>query len=153
MKNDKKALENLISELHWMARRYADNRTSGVTRLFNDVTKKLLRMGVRLESGKEGCFAKDRMGRSYDGLSEAEAAAIEDRSKTDPSDEAMAKVATAAIKLADWGFFSAKDAKDGDVQELLLAAFQLKTLRNYFPKERECRHGCGDDDDDGCGRD
>lgn len=69
------ALRNIARDLHWMARRYADNRQSYSTSLFNGHTRDLLRLGVPLNpTGDETIWARDMMGRNYDGLSDEEAA-------------------------------------------------------------------------------
>lgn len=55
--------------LHWMARRYADGRSSYSPGLFNGIARKLLSSGVEL---KRPHFARDGMGRDFDGLTDAE---------------------------------------------------------------------------------
>lgn len=64
-----------LMSLHWMARRYADGRSSYSPGLFNGVTRKLIASGVEL---KEPFFARDGMGRKYDGLTDEQAQAAED---------------------------------------------------------------------------
>ena len=56
-----------------MARRYADHRSSCVGSIFNDHTRTLLKLGVELNTCDDIIWARDGMGRPYDGLSEAEA--------------------------------------------------------------------------------
>lgn len=69
------ALRRIVVDLHWMARRYVDGRSSYATRLFNSHTRALLAMGVELNTTADGTiWARDAMGRAYDGLSEEEAA-------------------------------------------------------------------------------
>src|SRR5690606_1647587 len=69
------ALRRIVVDLHWMARRYVDGRTSYATRLFNDHTRALVALGVELNRTSDGTiWARDGMGRAYDGLSEEEAA-------------------------------------------------------------------------------
>lgn len=63
-----------IMSLHWMARRYADGRSSYSPGLFNAVTRKLLAAGAEL---KRPLFARDGMGRRYDGLTDEQAAEAE----------------------------------------------------------------------------
>lgn len=72
------ALERIVRELHWMARRYADGRSTYATARFNDCTRHLLALGVDLQPGREGLWARDGMGRRHDGLTEAEAASVTD---------------------------------------------------------------------------
>ncbi len=67
-------LHNIIRDLHWMARRYADGRQSTCTSTFNDITRKLLEWEVPLNKTGDGTlWARDGGGRCYDNLSEAEA--------------------------------------------------------------------------------
>jgi hypothetical protein len=67
-------LTAIVIDFHWMARRYANGRNSYVTKLFNDYTKELLKMGFTLNSTVDKTiFAKDSMGRNYDGLTDREA--------------------------------------------------------------------------------
>lgn len=68
-------LEKIIRDLHWMARRYSDGRQSYAVGLFNDNTRKLLALGVELSAAGDGLWARDAMGRRYDGLTETEAEA------------------------------------------------------------------------------
>lgn len=69
LENDLFVLKNIVSDLHWMARRYADGRASYATSMFNDATRKLLRMGVRLNPTTDGkLFADDRMGPAFSGI-------------------------------------------------------------------------------------
>ena len=67
------SLENIIRELHWMARRYTDDRSSYATSLFNDCTRVALNNGVKLKTPDNTIWACDDMGRRFDGLSDAEA--------------------------------------------------------------------------------
>lgn len=68
------ALRAIAMDLHWMARRYADGRSSYATRLFNENTRAMLRMEMKLNPTGDGIiWARDEMGRSYDGLSDEEA--------------------------------------------------------------------------------
>src|SRR5690606_41919010 len=69
------ALRRIVVDLHWRARRYVDGRTSYATRLFNDHTRALVALGVELNRTSDGTiWARDGMGRAYDGLPEAHAA-------------------------------------------------------------------------------
>lgn len=67
------ALQKVIQDIHWMARRYADGRMSYSTKMFNDAIKKAMEYGVELRQTDGTLFARDGMGRAYDGLSDAEA--------------------------------------------------------------------------------
>ena len=68
------ALRKIATDFHWMARRYADGRSSYVTRMFNENTRAMLRMEVEVNStADEIIWARDAMGRGFDGLSDEEA--------------------------------------------------------------------------------
>jgi len=70
-----RALERIVVDLHWMARRYADGRASYATGLFNGHTRDLIRLGIHLNPTGDGTiWARDRMGRGCDGLTDEEAA-------------------------------------------------------------------------------
>jgi hypothetical protein len=144
-------LEQAVIELHWMARRYADKRSSYVTRIFNNITRKLLWIGVELGE-QEGYFARDGMGREFDGLTSEEVAAIKDKGDGNSTLDAMARVYTATVKLKKRGLFS-ENSRDEDVYELLMAIRAVEALRNdstiIFPQER--KRGCGEDPDTRCG--
>lgn len=65
----------IIRDLHWMARRYADMRSSYAPSLLNRHVKDLLEFGYEL---REPLFARDGMGRSFDGLTDEQLAAAEE---------------------------------------------------------------------------
>jgi hypothetical protein len=68
------ALKRYCADLHWMARRYVDGRSSYAPSMFNGITRGLLSMGVQLNATGDGIiWARDGMGRGFDKLSEAEA--------------------------------------------------------------------------------
>lgn len=60
-----------LMSLHWMARRYADGRSSYSPGLFNGITRKLLAAGAELKTPH---FARDGMGRRFDGLTDEQVA-------------------------------------------------------------------------------
>lgn len=67
-------LRRIVQDLHWMARRYCDGRQTYATGVFNTHTRALLAPGIPLNPSTDGTiWARDAMGRAYDGLSEAEA--------------------------------------------------------------------------------
>lgn len=67
-------LRHIVADLQWMARRYANGRRTYATAILNDHTRALLRMGAVLNpTGDEIIWARDGMGRAYDGLTDAEA--------------------------------------------------------------------------------
>ena len=69
------ALENIVKDLHWAARRYGDGRMSYFTSLCNERTRQLLSLGVELNYTGDGTiWCRDAMGRRYDGLTDEEAA-------------------------------------------------------------------------------
>lgn len=63
----------IIQHLHWMARRYVDGRQSYATSVFNDCVREAIRLGIELRHPDKTVWAKDAMGRRYDGLSDSEA--------------------------------------------------------------------------------
>jgi len=75
IENEMQELTHITKDFHWMARRYADGRISYATSLFNDHVRALLKMGIDLKSTgvKESIWAKDGMGRVFDGLTDEEA--------------------------------------------------------------------------------
>lgn len=68
------SLKSACADLHWMARRYADGRSTYATSLFNSITRNLIKLGVKLNpTGDEIIWARDAMGRGYDSLTRAQA--------------------------------------------------------------------------------
>jgi hypothetical protein len=68
-------IKNAVRDLHWMARRYADGRCSYAPGMFNGRVRDLLAAGLQLG---QPLFARDGMGRAFDGLTEEEVAAAEE---------------------------------------------------------------------------
>jgi len=66
-------LENALKETLWMARRYADGRATYAASSYNSVVRQLLELGVSLPKTDGTLWARDGMGRRYDGLTDAEA--------------------------------------------------------------------------------
>jgi hypothetical protein len=103
-----------VRDLHWMARRYADNRTSYAPHMFNEHTRACLRGGVKFRGA--AIFARDGMGRAFDCLTDAEAAAAEADGVGMVRDEEMAELrekltaAEASIAQARKGLESAHAA-------------------------------------------
>ena len=63
------ALAEIVRDFHWMARRYADNRQSYATSMFNEYTAHLIRAGLMLNPcGDDGLWARDQMGAQYEGV-------------------------------------------------------------------------------------
>jgi len=64
-KHRAKALERIAIDLHWMARRYVDGRSSYAPALFNGHVEALLALGVTLKATcDETIWAKDGRGRT-----------------------------------------------------------------------------------------
>ena len=63
-----------VRTLHICARRYADGRMSYMPSLLNMITKRLLDRGIKLNDADGTLWARDGMGRRFDGLTEVEAA-------------------------------------------------------------------------------
>jgi hypothetical protein len=140
LEEESKIMHEVIMDLHWMARRYADGRKSYVTRTFNDMTRKLLKLGVRLDKCQEGMFARDAMGREFDGLTDDEYLYMEkielEKSlngrlckNINSKQIAMNEICGAAVKLKRNGFFSDEDYKNDDVQNLLRWVHAMEVLR------------------------
>lgn len=66
-------LEAAVKELHWMARRYADGRSTYATSSFNQAVRDILRLGIKLHGNDGIIWARDGQGRLYDNLSPREA--------------------------------------------------------------------------------
>ena len=67
-------LRAICTEMHWMARRYADMRSTYAPGILNDCTKQLLRLDVKLNEESDGIiWARDGMGRKFDGLTDEQA--------------------------------------------------------------------------------
>ena len=74
IKEENQILRNICADLHWMARRYADGRSTYATSMVNEHVKTLLSMGVKLRPGAdETIWASDGNGRRFDGLTDAQA--------------------------------------------------------------------------------
>lgn len=67
-------IDQAVHDLHWMARRYADGRCSYAPGMFNGRVRDLMAAGFEL---CQPLFARDGMGRAFDGLTEDEVAAAE----------------------------------------------------------------------------
>jgi hypothetical protein len=81
-------LRHIASELHWMARRYADGRRGYAPSSFNNCVRDLLSMGVKLSPGSHRTiWATDAMGRAYDGLTDAEATPGTPEARGDANDQ------------------------------------------------------------------
>lgn len=70
-----KTLAEIIRNLHWMARRYADGRSSYAPSLLNSHVKELVELGYEL---RPPLYARDGMGRDFDGLSDEDVRAAEE---------------------------------------------------------------------------
>jgi hypothetical protein len=75
LRRENDTLRRVAGDLAWMARRYCDGRMSYAPSLYNDYVRALLALGVPLNPTGDGTiWARDGMGRGYDGLGEEEAA-------------------------------------------------------------------------------
>lgn len=69
------SLREIAKQLHWMARRYADGRSTYCTSMFNEYTRILLALDINLNPTGDGTiWARDGMGRRFDRLTDEEAA-------------------------------------------------------------------------------
>lgn len=115
-------LREVIEKIWWMARRYADGRQTYATGLFNDSIREAQALGCELKPDLGTFWARDRDGRSCDGLSEADAAMGE------PLREAPRDVAITALRDIRNG------THDGTAQE----------HAKYILDGLEGHRGCGD---------
>lgn len=51
-------LEHIIQDIWWMAKRYADGRTSYAPETFNEAIRTALALGVKIVPDKEGVIAR-----------------------------------------------------------------------------------------------
>lgn len=66
-------MTKMTVDLQWMARRYADGRSTYVTSWFNQITQYLNKKHLYLNPCDGIIWARDGMGRHYDHLTEAQA--------------------------------------------------------------------------------
>lgn len=66
-------LKEIIRDLHVPARRYSDGRSTYITSTLNRHVRYLLSIGMQLNWCDGTLFARDGMGRMYDGLTDDEA--------------------------------------------------------------------------------
>lgn len=96
-----------VCDLHWMGRRYADGRTSYATSLFNEHTRFLKALGFPLNpTGDETIWARDTMGRLFDGLTsdEAEMGNAPEKYVSPPKEDELQHAKDAVIQAVQ-GFF------------------------------------------------
>lgn len=72
LEQENETLRRIISEIWWMARRYADGRQSYAASMFNDNIKLAKSLGVVLRESDGTIFARDGMGYRYSGITEEE---------------------------------------------------------------------------------
>lgn len=80
IENENGILRLAILDCWWMARRYADGRSTYAARTYNDHTRKLQALGVSLHPDpivNGSVWARDGMGRAFDGLTDEQAAVME----------------------------------------------------------------------------
>jgi hypothetical protein len=75
LREENDQLRTICSDLHWMARRYADGRMTGAPAVVNACTRQLLELGLFTLRGP--LYARDGMGRNFDRLTDAQAAEAE----------------------------------------------------------------------------
>lgn len=100
-------LIKVVCDLHWMARRYADGRTSYATSLFNGHTRFLKALGFPLNpTGDETIWARDTMGRFFDGLTddEAEMGRKPEKYVSPPDKDELQHARDEVIKALYWFF-------------------------------------------------
>lgn len=107
-----------LMSLHWMARRYADGRSSYSPGLFNDITRKLLAAGVELKTPH---FARDGMGRRFDRLTDEQVRQAESdmpRGFCPEPDARLADALAALQQIADFRLASTADFNAADMQAI-----------------------------------
>ena len=80
------ALRRIIPDLHWMSRRYADNRKTYAAGLHNGLTRELLALGVELIPGNEGLWARDGMGDGFAEITAEESATVKSAIEAERND-------------------------------------------------------------------
>jgi hypothetical protein len=65
---DVRILAEVIQDIHWMARRYADGRSTFAPSTFNYAIGRAMAVGVELVPVDDTLWAKDGMGPDYEGL-------------------------------------------------------------------------------------
>jgi hypothetical protein len=76
LRSENAALRNIVRDFHWMARRYADGRSSYAPGIFNRHVRALVGLDFEFASNAP-LFARDGMGREFDGLTEQDRKAAE----------------------------------------------------------------------------
>lgn len=138
MKDDSAILRDAVRDLHWMARRYADMRSSYAPGMFNRHTRALLAAGVDLKAPH---FARDGMGRSFDGLTEQEVqAAAEDmpRGFAPEPDERLAHALLELERLRPLSQIAIDTTAELDRTREALREAELKWDRLHRYVERIC---------------
>lgn len=77
LRAENELLRQIAANLHFHARRYADGRQTWVPREVNEHARALVRMGVGLQGDPAyggTVWARNPLGREYDGLTDDEAA-------------------------------------------------------------------------------
>ena len=105
-------LIKIIQDFHWMARRYVDGRMSYVTSLFNRHVSTLRHMDIYLDPYIDGSiWARDGMGRAYDGLTDEEA----EINHLQKLKDNHSKLIVAAQKVLDWNYDNGHSSEECEV--------------------------------------
>jgi hypothetical protein len=110
----------MLKDLLWMARRYADGRMSYASGSYNRIAKWAHSQGIEPDYSDGTPFARDGMGRAYDELSEGEAS--EDRA----TPEACAH--DDACEILCWAemLMQHSEPRPGDIAEYNAACAMLR---------------------------
>lgn len=73
LRRENNTLKSVIQEIWWMARRYADERSTFAPQIYNQAIRECLKLGIDFSTVDGIIWARDNYGRSYDHLTEAEA--------------------------------------------------------------------------------
>lgn len=142
-RNRAEALEAIVRDFHWLARRYVDGRCSYVTGMFNDRTRSLLVWGVELHQPDETPWARDGQGPAYCGLTAEDFALgkpFEKWQKTSYSEEytQLRQVNQVLMKLAAKHYPAECIAcQNGEPCGHLALLAELEKLQSGFVKEAD----------------
>ena len=135
-------IKNAVRDLHWMARRYADGRCSYAPGMFNDRVRDLLAAGFELG---QPLFARDGMGRAFDGLTEDEVSAAEEdmpRMHTkvfEIAEDRMNAVWDQAVEACSQAIKDVEEelAAEGEVYILVKAVEHMRSLKRSQSQTEE----------------
>ena len=132
LKGEIATLRNIIRDFHWMARRYADGRSSYAPGMFNRHVQALINLDFEFADNAPR-FARDGMGRDFDGLTEADTRAAEEdmprafQQHVEESTGRKQKLVDAAVTEEREACAKLCDALDHDCQGLCAQAIRARS--------------------------